>query len=168
MTINEKYYAMNSALNTALKGVNITCPVYKYGIVAKPGIYPYIQTSYRVINRQPNGSNKSGTLIDFEYSLNFFTAAGNEKTNDAGLFIPYESAREFIVSPDYLIWRNIANVLSHDETPEFNFKGGLEVLQKGLVFKCQTVVTHVLTDYGTIVPVDEAMEVVENSINFVN
>ena len=162
MTINEKYYTMNKALNTAIINQGITCPVYKYGTVVKTVSYPYIQTLYRVTKRQPNGSAKSGTLIDFEFTLNFFTAAGNERENDSNLFIPYETARELIVSPDLLIWSGIANVLNHDETPEFNFKGGVEVLQKGLVFKCQTVVSHVIADATTYVDIDEAMEVVED------
>ena len=165
-TLNEKYYEMNKALIDAFIARDITCPVYKYGRVAKPAKYPYIQTTYRVTKRQPNGSVRSGTLTDFEYYLNFFTAAENEGSNDADLFIPYESARELIVSPDYLIWSGIANVLNHDETPEFNFKGGLEILQKGLIFKCQCVVSHVLADTMEYADIDEAMEVVEGSINF--
>lgn len=179
MTIYEKYYAMNSALNTALIAQGVICPIFKYGTVVKKGTgypevdgqpisYPYIQTTFRVTKRQPNGSNASGTLINFEYILNFFTAAIHERMNDASLFVAYETARELIVSPDFLIWAGIANVLNHDETPEFNFHGGSEVLQKGLIFICQSVVSHVIDFTGKIVPVDEAMEVVEDSINFEN
>jgi hypothetical protein len=166
MTIYQKYYAMNAALNTALTGQSIVCPVYKYGTVAQPAKYPYMQSTIRVTKRQPNGSTGSGTLTDFEYYLNFFTAATHEKLNDANLFRPYEIARELIVSPDTLLWKGIANVLNHDETPEFNFRGGLEIIQKGLIFSCQAVVSHVVSDTGTYVPVEEAMEVVEDSINF--
>ena len=166
MTIYEKYYAMNAALNTALAAQGITCPVYKYGTVAQPAKYPYIQTIFRVTKRQPNGSSTSGTLTDFEYSLNFFTAAAHERNNDAALFTPYEVARELIVSPASLIWKDIANVLNHEETPEFNFHGGLEVLQKGLIFKCQSVVSAVISDKTKYVPVDDAMDVVEGAINF--
>jgi hypothetical protein len=179
MTIYEKYYAMNAALNTALIAQGVTCPVFKYGSVVKKGngypdvdgqpvSYPYIQTTFRVTKRQPNGSSTSGTLIDFEYTLNFFTAAAHERMNDAVLFEPYEMARELIVNPDFLIWRGIANVLNHDETPEFNFRGGLEVLQKGLIFKCQSVVSHVIDYTPEEVDIDDAMETIENSINFEN
>ena len=179
MTIYEKYYAMNAALNTALIAQGVTCPVFKYGSVVKKGngypdvdgqpvSYPYIQTTFRVTKRQPNGSSTSGTLIDFEYTLNFFTAAAHERMNDATLFEPYEMARELIVNPDFLIWRGIANVLNHDETPEFNFRGGLEVLQKGLIFKCQCVVSHVIDYIPEEVDIDDAMEVIKDSINFEN
>lgn len=177
MTLYEKYYAMNKALNIALDGQGITCPVFKYGSVIKTGEgypavdgqpvkYPYMQSTFRVTKRQPNGSTASGTLIDFEYILNFFTAAAHERENDAALFVPYETARELIVNPDFLIWSGIANVLNHDETPEFNFRGGLEVLQKGLIFRCQSVVSHVIDFTPEIVADEEALEVVEDAINF--
>jgi len=166
MTINEKYYAMNAALNAALVNQGVICPVYKYGSVAQPVTYPYIQTICRVTKRQPNGSALSGTLTDFEFILNFFTAAKHERENDAALFVPYEAARELIVSPDYLIWAGIANVLNHNETPEFNFHGGLGVLQKGLLFMCQTVVSHVIADATKYVPIDDAIAVVDGAINF--
>lgn len=166
MTFNQKYYAMNTALNRAMTGKGLACPVYKYGVVGQPAKYPYMQSTYRITKRQPNGSAGSGTLIDFEYILNFFTAAKNERENDVKLFIPYEAARELIVSPYLMVWAGIANVLNHDETPEFNFKGGLEIIQKGLIFKCQTVISHIISITGEIVDIDEAMEVVEDSINF--
>ncbi len=62
MTIYEKYYAMNAALNTALIAQGITCPVFKYGSVVKKGngypdvdgqpvSYPYIQTTFRVTKK---------------------------------------------------------------------------------------------------------------------
>ena len=177
MTLYEKYYAMNKALNDALIAQSITCPIFKYGAVVKKGDgypsldgnpvkYPYIQTTYRVTKRQPNGSNASGTLIDFEYTLNFFTAAAHERLNDAALFGPYEAARELIVNPDFNIWSGIANVLGHEETPEFNFHGGLEILQKGLIFRCQSVVSHVIDFTPLEVEIEDAMEVVEGSIIF--
>ena len=180
MTLYEKYYAMNAALNVALIAQNIKCPVFKYGVVAPVAPmagsgsepsggsikYPYIQTTYRTIKRQPYGSDLSGTLTDFEYILNFFTAAGHERQNDSALFIPYETARELITNPALMIFSGIASVLEHDETPEFNFKGGLEIIQKGLVFKCQTVVTHVIEDTTTITTTDQILEVVESAMNF--
>ena len=143
MTIIEKYYAMNKALNVALKAKEIVAPVYKYGTVPEGQSYPYFQSSYRVQRRQPFGKLSTGVLTDFEYILNFFTASVNDETNDEELFTPYETARELITSPDSFIWYGIANILSHNETPNFNFKGGLEVLQRGLVFDCQTVTSFV-------------------------
>lgn len=166
MTINEKYYAMNAALNIALKAQNVACPVYKYGAVAELKKYPYIQTAYRVIKRQPFGSSTSGILTDFEYILNYFTAAENERSNDAALFYPYEIARELVTSPESFIWKGIANILSHNETPEFAFKGGVEVLRRGLIFDCQTVTTFVSTIHGgNEISIDEVTETISESLN---
>ena len=166
MTINQKYYAMNSALIAGLANLSVVCPVYKYGTVPQPTKYPYIQTSFRVKNRQPFGSATSGTLVTFEFYLNFFTAAGNEKSNDAALFIPYETARELITTPQTLIWSGIANVRDHEETPEFNFKGGLEVLMRGLIFDCQTVVSHVIADAGKKTTIDNSVDVANTSLTY--
>lgn len=169
MTIIEKYYAMNKALNLALAagGSGPAVRVYKYGAVPKGATYPYFQSTYRVTHRQPFASSISGVLTDFEYTLNFFTAAPNDEANDAKLFEPYERARELITSPESFIWDGIATVLSHDETPEFNFKGGLEVLQRGLVFACQTVTTFVSSIHGgEEITVDNVVDTIEKSLGY--
>lgn len=166
MTIAEKYYAMNAALNAGLKALGVVCPVYKYGSVPETVKYPYIQTLYRVTKRQPFGSSVSGVIVDFEYSLNFFTAAANERTNDAALFNPYEMARELITSPESFIWKSIANIISHSETPEFNFRGGVEVLQRGLVFDCQTVTTFASAIHGGVeIPTEEVITAIQESLS---
>lgn len=166
MTIIEKYYAMNAALNAALRQLSVVAPVYKYGTVPDGTSYPYFQSSYRVQSRQPFASKTSGVLTDFEYTLNFFTAAGSDEENDAELFEPYEIARELITSPDSFIWNGIANILSHNETPQFKFKGGLEVLQRGLVFDCQAVTSFVSSIHGgETVTVDNVTETIKSSLN---
>ena len=165
MTIIEKYYAMNTALNQALVNRGIAARVYKYGAVPKGATYPYFQSTYRVTYRQPYASSVSGVLTDFEYTLNFFTAAPNDESNDAALFEPYEIARELITSPESAIWNSIATVLSHDETPEFKFHGGLEVLMRGLVFACQTVTTFVSAIHGgEEVTVDNIIDTIKKSL----
>ena len=169
MTIIEKYYAMNRALNVALAagGSGPAARVYKYGAVPKGVAYPYFQSTYRVTYRQPFASSVSGVLTDFEYILNFFTAAPHDEANDAALFAPYETARELITSPESFIWSGIASVLSHEETPEFSFKGGLEVLQRGLIFACQTVTAFVSSIHGgEEVTVDEVVDTIEKSLEY--
>jgi hypothetical protein len=166
MTVNEKYYAMNDALNKALAARGVAARVYKYGAVPKVAHYPYFQSSYRVTYRQPFASSVSGVLTDFEYNLNFFTAAACDEVNDAALFRPYEIARELITSPESFIWTDIANVLSHDETPEFSFKGGLEVMQRGLVFSCQAVATFVSNIHGgEEITIDEIVDTIKNALH---
>jgi len=170
LTIIEKYYAMNKALNQALaaggSGVS-PARVYKYGTVPKGARYPYFQSTYRVTYRQPFASSTSGVLTDFEYTLNFFTAAPNDEANDAKLFEPYEIARELITSPESFIWDGIATILAHDETPEFKFYGGLEVLQRGPVFACQTVTTFVSSIHGgEEITVDNVVDTIEKSLEY--
>ena len=166
MTINEKYYAMNAALNVALRAQGVTARVYKYGGVPKNASYPYFQSFYRVTKRQPFASSTSGILTSFEYMLNYFTAPASDEENDAKLFEPYEIARELITSPESFIWNGIANVLSHDETPEFNYKGGLEVTQRGLVFSCETVTTFVSTIHGgEEITTDEVVKTIKESLH---
>jgi hypothetical protein len=170
MTIIEKYYAMNKALNVALAANSITARVYKYGTVPKGATYPYFQSAYRVTRRQPFASSVSGVLLDFEYILNFFTAAPNDEANDSALFEPYEIARELITSPESFIWSGadvLVSVLSHDETPDFKVKGGLEVLQRGLVFACQTVTSFVSHMHGgEEVTVDNVVDTIEKSLEY--
>jgi hypothetical protein len=166
MTINEKYYAMNAALNKALVTQGQTARVYKYGTVPKGAAYPYFQSTYRVTHRQPFASSTSGVLTGFDYSLNYFTAASSDESNDAALFEPYEIARELITSPESFIWDGIANILSHDETPDFSVKGGLEVLQRGLVFACETVTTFVSTLHGgEEITVEEVEDTIKNALH---
>ena len=166
MTIYEKYYAMNAAINLFLINRGYTAKAYKYGTVPEGTHYPYFQTTTRIMNRQPHGSSDSGTITDFEYSMNYFTAAKNERENDAALFIPYEAVREAIVSPKMPLFDGICSVYKHDETPEFSFKGGLEVIQKGLVFTCQTVVTHIVVDEYTETTLDNAVAAASGDLNF--
>lgn len=157
---------MNAALNEGLQKLSINAPVYKYGTVPTGATYPYFQTTYRVQNRQPFAKKTSGVLMDFEFVLNFFTAAASDEENDAALFYPFEAARELITSPDSFIWDGIANVLSHNETPRFDFKGGLEVLSRGLVFDCQTVTSFVSSiSGGEVVTVDNVTETIKQSLS---
>lgn len=170
MTINEKYYAMNTALNKALVANSVVARVNKYGVVPKNDAgntaYPYFQSFYRVTRRQPFASSTSGVLTSFEYMLNFFTAPASDEANDAKLFEPYEIARELTTSPESFIWNGIANVLSHDETPEFNYKGGLEISQRGLVFVCETVTSFVSTIHGgEEITVDEVVKTIKESLH---
>ena len=166
MTIIEKYYAMNKALNQALAAQGVNARAYKYGAVPKGASYPYFQSAYRVTYRQPFASSISGVLTGFEFILNFFTAAPSDEANDAKLFEPYEIARELITSPESFIWGGIATLLSHDETPEFRLKGGLEVLQCGLVFACQTVTTFVSSIHGgEEIAVDDVIDTIREALH---
>lgn len=101
-TLLERYYGINRALNEYLVSRSITCPILKYGIDAaalktatKSQIvkYPYMQ-SY-LMNPRPAAwtSEESGIMTEFEYQLNFYTAPTDEFSNDAGLYTPFEVAK---------------------------------------------------------------------------
>lgn len=166
MTIAEKYYAMNEAINLFLKGESSTARVYKYGTVMDKKPYPYFQSDYKVIDSQPFSTDESGRYTDFHYYLNFFTASKNERDNDAALFNVLEKAREAIGNPNKLILRNIASVLRIEQTPEFAFRGGLEVLQKGLILACRAVCSHVLSVSVSEATIDNAVGVAGGDLNY--
>jgi len=162
MTLAQTYYAMNAAVNLFLKAQGQgNVRVYKYGaVVEEKKTYPYFQSTYRFKSAlQPFGNTESGTLTDFEYILNFFTAATSERDNDAELFNVLEMVKEGITNLQYFIWRDIANIMSWDRTPEFSYKSGVEVLQSGLVFQMQKITSHVLADIAVDSTIDNSVEV---------
>lgn len=166
MTIAEKYYALNSAINIFLAGQGETARVFKYGRVTEGKKYPYFQSDYKVIDAQPFSTNESGRYTDFYYYLNYFVAAKNEMSNDAALFNTLEKVREAVGNPNKIILQNVASVLRIELTPEFAFKGGLEVLQRGLIFTCRAVCTHVLSDNVSEATIDNVVEVVDGALNY--
>lgn len=170
MTIAQKFYAMNTAINEFLAGLvpAQTAQVYKYGTVAdgkKP--YPYFQSDYKVTDSQPFSTDESGRYTDFTFFLNFFTAAANERSNDAALFNVFEQVREAIGNPNKLILQPIASVTKIEQTPEFNFKGGLAVLQRGLILTCRAVCSHVLSDDVNEATIQNAEEVATGDLNYI-
>lgn len=167
MTIAEKYYAMNAAINAFLSAAGEAARVFKYGTIADDKKnYPYFQSNYRVIDAQPFGTDESGTYTDFYFYLNFFTAAKNERDNDAALFMVFEKVREAIGNPNKLILQPVASVTRVEQTPEFNFRGGLEVLQRGLILTCRAVCSHVVADGVADATIDNAVQVAGGDLNY--
>ena len=168
MTIAEKYYAMNAAINAFLIAAGETARVFKYGTVAADNrVYPYFQSSYKVYDAQPFGTDESGTYTDFYFYLNFFTAAKNERDNDAALFTVFEKVREAIGNPNKLILQPIASVTRVEQTPEFNFRGGVEVLQRGLILTCRAVCSHVVADGVAEATIENAVQVAGGDLNYI-
>ena len=102
----------------------------------------------------------------FDYFLNYFVAAKNEDSNDAALFTTFEKVKEAIGNPYYVILQPIASVLKITHTPEFRFKGGLEVLQRGLILTCRTVCGNVLSEVAKQTTIENVVEVVEGSLEY--
>lgn len=166
MTIAEKYYAMNAAIKSFLVDQDIDAGIYKYGRVVEGVKYPYFQSDYRVTNAQPFPSKQSATYTEFDYFLNYFTAAKNENPNDAALFTTFEKVKEAIGNPYYLILQPIASVLRIEHTPEFHWKGGREVLQRGLILSCRTVCGNVLSEVAKQTTIENVVEVAEGALNY--
>lgn len=167
MTIAEKFYAMNKAIIDFLDGQNIDAAVYKYGRVVENVKYPYFQSDYKIKNgTQPFSSKQSGRYTEFDYFLNYFVAAKNENSNDAALFTTLEKVKEAIGNPYYLILQPVVSVLKIDDAPEFTFKGGREVLQRGLILSCRTVCGNVLSEVAKQTTIENVVEVAEGALNY--
>lgn len=166
MTIAEKFYAMNAAVQTFLNAQANGVKIYKYGRRPDAVRYPYFQSEYRVTTAQPFPTNESGRYTEFEYQLNYFTAAKNEDDNDAALFTVFEKVREGIGNPNYLILNPVAQVLKMTDAPEFRYKGGLEVIQRGLIIACRTVCSNVLSDNTTAATIDNAVAVAAGELRY--
>lgn len=166
MTIAEKFYAMNAAVQTFLNAQGHGTQIYKYGRRPDAVKYPYFQSAYRVTSAQPFPTKESGRYTDFEYQLNFFTAAKNEDDNDAALFTVFEQVREAIGNPNYLILNPVAQVLKITDAPEFQYKGGLEVIQRGLIIACRSVCSNVLSDNTTTATIDNAVAVAAGDLRY--
>lgn len=169
MTIAEKYYAMNEAIIDFLKSQSLDVSVYKYGRVAQDIKYPYFQSDYKIKDgTQPFPSKQSGTYTEFDYFLNYFVAAKNENSNDAALFTTFEKVKEAIGNPYYIILQPIASVLKIVLTPEFSFKGGREVLMRGLILTCRTVCSNVLSEVAKQTTIENVVEVAEGALEYPN
>lgn len=166
MTIAQKYYAMNAAILSFLAAQGDTTEIYKYGRRPATVRYPYFQSTYKVTNAQPFPSKQSGTYTEFDYFLNYFVAAKDEDQNDALLFTTFEKVKEAIGNPYYIILQPIASVLKITHTPEFTYKGGAEVLQRGLILTCRTVCGNVLSEVAKQTTLENVVEVVEASLEY--
>lgn len=99
LTLDERYFAINEAINKFLSANSIDCPIFKYGIdpgtlktnIAKnEKVYPYAMTSINNVETVSWTSEENGIYTRFEYQVNFFTSPKTEFTNDADLYKPFE------------------------------------------------------------------------------
>lgn len=152
MTLNEKYYAINTKINQYLKGKNISARVYKYGInpslVKKDRVntsevkYPYFQSSIDNKHPQPFTSRENGILMNFDYQLNYYTGPHSEFQNDTKYFWPFEVVANAMGDIALgLIW-GIANILHVNGPYYFEQKSGQSVPQAVLVYNMQAVCSY--------------------------
>lgn len=144
-TLQEKYYAINAALNAFLKAKGVRCPVIKYGIDPATlknnskdqtnNRYPYFQSF--ILNPKATAwtSDGGGVYTRFEYQLSFFTSPENEIENDAALFLPFNLARVALSDVNLQVLRRvsggesvfIADLLDLQENPDFSMVSGAPV-----------------------------------------
>lgn len=118
-TLQEKYYAINAALNAFIKARGVRCPVSKFGIdpatlkaTSKDQTvsrYPYFQSF--ILNPKATAwtTDGSGIYTRFEYQLSFFTSPANELENDAALFLPFNLARMALSDVELQVLRRVDN-----------------------------------------------------------
>ncbi len=123
-TLEEKYYAINSAVARFLQSKNVRCPVIAFGIdpatlkdslkdqTSQNARYPYLQSFLLSATAQPWTTFAGGIYTRFEYQLSFFTAPQIELENQASLFLPFNLAK--IALTDI----SLGALLSVDSTPE--------------------------------------------------
>lgn len=158
LTLMERYYAINQALNSYLISKSIMCPVIKYGI--DPATlkttwkgrqydrFPYLQTF--ISNAKPLAwtSYYNGTLTDFDFQISFFTSPSNEFENDAVFFKPFEAVKNALSNINLNLLQTtdedgnvttIADLLSMLFHYEFNMKSGSPVPSAFLICKMRAV-----------------------------
>lgn len=156
-TLQEKYYAINAALNAFIKSKSVRCPVVKYGIdpatlkdSAKDQTnkrYPYFQSF--ILNPKATAwtSDGGGVYTRFEYQLSFFTSPANELENDAALFLPFNLARTALSDVELQVLRRvengesvfIADLLDLREETNFGMVSGAPVPTGVLIARFATV-----------------------------
>ena len=180
MTLMQKYYAINSALNSYLISHGISCPVIKYGVdpatlVDETGpspfsAYPYIQTYISNVTQQPWTSKEAGLFTTFDFQLSFFTAPDDEFINDADFFIPFEAAklaftdinaRALQITDESGNSVMIADILSLRHHYEFDLVSGSPVPAAFLIAKMRTVCSYAIEtpDATDATNIDEAITI---------
>jgi len=169
VNVTEKYYAINTALNTYLKSKGITCPVLKYGIdpaAAKANKkdnvtnkYPYMQSYFSNIKETSWTSELNGIYTTFDYQISFFTAPDTEYTNDAKLFYPFEVAKNAMGDVQLNLLSGIASILRKKGHYESGMKSGQLVPAAFIIYSMATVCS-----YEAIVPVPANATNIDNAI----
>lgn len=171
MTINEVYQDINLKINNYLTGLNISCPVIKYGIdpanlktdknniVAKT--YPYIQAFINNIKEQAWASNGSGIYTKFDYQLSFFTAPEDEYSDDLKLYYPFEVVKNALSDVNLNLLGSTASITEKLGDHEFNMKSGQPVSSRIVIYKMIAVCSYVKTipEVGNATNIDAAISI---------
>ncbi len=120
LTLMERYYAINQALNSYLVSLDLNCPVIKYGVDLATlkrswkgqqyDRYPYIQTYISNVKAQQWTSYQGGTLTEWDFQASFFSSPKTEFENDALYFKPFEAIKNGLSN----IRLNLLQTVSND------------------------------------------------------
>lgn len=182
LTLMERYYAINQAINSYLVSKNIFCPVIKYGIdpaTIKPtwkntqyDRFPYIQTFISNVRPVAWTSYFKGTLTDFDFQISFFTSPTDETINDSVFFKPFEAVKNALSNINLKLLQTvdqagnittIADLRSMVYHKDFYMKSGSPVPSAFLICKMRAV-----CGYGNdLAEPDPTISTdIDNSINF--
>lgn len=144
MTLNERYYAVNTALNTYLQSKGIQAQVIKYGIDPATLMkdqnntsatkYPYFQSYITNIVEQPWTTQSTGIFTDFDYQLSYFAGPRSEKINDTKYFYPFEVAKNVLGDIDLNILDGIADIKAKEGPYKFDMKSGQPVASAIMIY----------------------------------
>lgn len=180
MTLEEKYYAINAALNAWFETQEVRCPVVKFGVdpaTLKASVrdqtnsrYPYFQSF--LMNPQPQAwtSSAAGVYTRFEYQLSFYTSPDNEFTNDAALWLPFNLARIALsdvslgvlsVDSNAAVAVTIADLLRVREERSFSMVSGAPVPRGVLIAEMAAVCSYPIStpDPGRSTDLDSAITI---------
>jgi len=172
LTLLQRYYAMNAALDKYLSDQQTNCPVIKYGIDpatlkttfkdTRDSVFPYIQTHISNVRPVAWTSLDSGIMTEFDYQLSFFTSPADETVNDAAYFIPFEVARIGLTDVNRKVLSTfdtdgneytIANILDLKFHYEFEMKTGSPVPAAFLIARMRAVCAYV-AEAGIVNPTE--------------
>lgn len=182
LTLQERYYKINEALNNFFESQSLDCRVLKYGIdpaTTKDNTnlqekkYPYFQSF--LLNPKPQSwtDQQSGTYYEFEYQLSFFTSPRNETEDDIDEMRPFEIARIALcdidldllrIDPDDPSSGTYATVLDVKTPLSFKMVSGAVVPSGVLLVKMAAVVSYPITlpVVGDATNIDNAIVITEN------
>lgn len=160
LTLKQRYYGINAALNSYLVSKGQQCKVLKYGIDRatlknstsnQTDKYPYLQTY--VNNAKPVSwtNYENGVLTDFDFQISFFTSPATEFEKDDKLFEPFYIATNALSDARLKLLQTtiganvttLADLISVRYTEEFGIVSGAPVPSAIFIAKMRAVCGYV-------------------------
>lgn len=172
MTLNQRYYAVNTAINTYLQSKGIDARVIKYGIdpatLANQSLstaktkYPYFQSYITNVQEQPWTTETTGIFTDFDYQLSYFAGPQSEKINDTKYFYPFEVVKNVLGDINLNILDGIADIRSKEGPYKFEVKSGQPVASAIMIYKMRAQCSYeaIIPDAGITTDINSAISII--------